>query len=476
VEFEPVIGLEVHAQLRTETKIFCGCSTRFGAAPNTQTCPVCAGLPGALPVPNARAVEFAVRMGIATGCTIRSPSVWARKNYFYPDLPKGYQISQFDLPLCSGGRLEIDTGDGPRRIRIHRIHMEEDAGKNLHDQDPQASLVDLNRSGVPLIEIVSEPDMRTAREAWAYLTKLRQIVVYLEICDGNMEEGSLRCDANVSLRRRGDTAFGTKAEIKNLNSFKGVEAAIEYEIERQAGRLRAGERIVQETRLWDAQKGETRAMRSKEEAHDYRYFPEPDLVPLVLDGEWLEAIRQALPELPDAKRARFEQAYALPAYDAGVMTATRALADYYEAVVAAGAEPKLASNWVMTEVLALVKERGLEVEAAPITAPALAGLVRLVADGTLSGKMAKDVFAAMVESGESAAAVVARLGLQQIRDPDALAAIIDAVLAASAGQVAKYRAGKTNLLGFFVGQVMQRTRGQASPGEVNRLLLERLNG
>jgi aspartyl-tRNA(Asn)/glutamyl-tRNA(Gln) amidotransferase subunit B len=474
VEFEPVIGLEVHAQLLTASKIFCGCSTRFGAPPNSQTCPVCTGLPGALPVLNARAVEFAIRMGLATGCTIRGTSVWARKNYFYPDLPKGYQISQFDAPLCERGHLSIDLDGEPRTIRIHRIHMEEDAGKNLHDQDPAASLVDLNRSGVPLIEIVSEPDMRSAREAHAYLTKLRQIVVYLEICDGNMEEGSLRCDANVSIRPTGSDTLGTKVEIKNLNSFKGVEAAIEFEIARQAEVLRQGGRVRQETRLWDATKLETRSMRSKEEAHDYRYFPEPDLVPLQVDAARLAEIEAALPELPDAKRARFMDRYQLPAYDAAVIAASRPLADYYETAVGAGADPKLASNWIMTEVLGLLRDRGLDIGQSPVGATALAGLICMVSDGTLSGKMAKEVFAAMVESGEEPARVVERLGLRQIHDENLLAAIVDRVLAAFPDEVAKYRGGKTNIMGHFVGQIMKETRGQANPAEVNRLLRERL--
>lgn len=476
MEFEPVIGLEVHAQLATESKIFCACSTRFGASPNSQTCMVCAGFPGALPVLNRRAVEFALRMGIATDCTIRRRSIFARKNYFYPDLPKGYQISQSDAPICERGRLEIEAGDGARAIRIHRIHLEEDAGKNLHDQDPASSLVDLNRSGVPLIEIVSEPDLRTAREAWAYLTKLRQILVYLEICDGNMEEGSLRCDANVSLRPRGQERFGTRVEIKNLNSFKNVEAGLAYEIARQADVLRRGEAVRQETRSFDPQAGVTRILRSKENAHDYRYFEEPDLPPLDVDDAWLERVRKSLPELPETKRARFVSQFGLPAYDAGVLAATRPVADYYETVVAAGAEPKLASNWIMTEVLALLNERGLEIAASPIGPGALAELVRLVQDRTLSSKMAKDVWAAMVESGEGASAVVERLGLRQIHDEGALVAVVERVLGANAAQIEKYKSGKTNLFGHFVGQVMRETRGQANPEAVNRLLRERLDG
>ena len=476
MDYEATIGLEVHAQLVTASKIFCGCTTRFGSPPNTQTCPVCTGMPGALPVLNARAVEFAVRMGLAAGCRIRRTNRFARKNYFYPDLPKGYQISQFDEPVCEGGHLTIDIEGEERVVRIHRMHLEEDAGKNLHDQDPAASLIDLNRAGVPLLEIVSEPDLHEPREAQAYLAKLKQILVYLEICDGNMEEGSLRCDANISVRPRGQSALGTKSEIKNLNSFRHVEAALEYEIERQTALLVSGGRVVQETRLWDPGRGETRAMRSKEEAHDYRYFPEPDLVPLVLDDDWIESVRAALPELPDAKRARFVSQYGLPGYDAGVLTASRALGAYYEQVVAAGAAPKQASNWMMTELLALLRDRGVEIEAAPIAAPDLAGLVKRVEDGTLSGKMAKEVFAEMAASGEDADRVVARLGLQQIRDPGALGAVIDRVLEANPGQVAKYRAGKTKLFGFFVGLVMQETRGQANPSEVNRLLDERLGG
>jgi aspartyl-tRNA(Asn)/glutamyl-tRNA(Gln) amidotransferase subunit B len=358
------MGLEVHAQLLTESKIFCACSTRFGAAANTQTCPVCAGMPGVLPVLNEMAVEYAVRMGMATGCSIRQRSRFARKNYFYPDLPKGYQISQFEEPLCTDGHLTVETQAGERTIRIERIHLEEDAGKTLHDQDPDSSLVDLNRTGTPLIEIVSEPDLRDPLEAHAYLAKLKQILVYLEICDGNMEEGSLRCDANVSLRPAGQSTLGTKTEIKNLNSFKGVEAALRHEIKRQVALLDSGQRVVQETRLWDAQRGETRVMRSKEEAHDYRYFPEPDLLPLILDTAWLERVRAALPELPDSKRERFQVQYGLGRYDAHVLTGTRALADYYESAVGAGGDPKRLANWVQTELLGLLNARGIGIDAA----------------------------------------------------------------------------------------------------------------
>ena len=473
--YESVIGLELHAQLRTNTKIFCGCSVRFGAAPNTQTCPVCAGFPGTLPVLNATAVEYAVRMALATGCRIRRTNRFARKNYFYPDLPKGYQISQFDEPLCEAGRLDVEANGAVRTVRIQRIHMEEDAGKTLHDQDPDASLVDLNRTGTPLIEIVTEPDMRHPSEAYAYLTKLKQILLYLEICDGNMEEGSLRCDANVSLRRRGDDALGPKVEIKNLNSFKGVEQALDFEIARQRAVLKAGGRVAQETRLWDPDHAETRVMRSKEEAHDYRYFPEPDLLPLVLDEAWIERVRAALPELPDAKRGRFRRAYGLGDYDAAVLTATRPLAEYYERSAAAGADPKRLANWIQTELLGLLNVRGADISAAPITSEHLGELVRLVDDGTLSGKMAKQVFAAMAASGEAAAVVVERLGLRQISGADALGPVVDEILAAHPDELRRYRAGKTQLFGFFVGQVMRATRGQANPTELEAMLRDALD-
>jgi aspartyl-tRNA(Asn)/glutamyl-tRNA(Gln) amidotransferase subunit B len=476
MEFEPVIGLEVHAQLLTASKIFCGCSTRFGAEPNTQTCPVCTGMPGVLPVLNARAVEFAVRMGLATGCRIQTPSRFARKNYFYPDLPKGYQISQYEEPICAAGELRIDVDGAERRIRIQRIHLEEDAGKTIHDRDPEASLVDLNRAGTPLIEIVSEPDLRRPAEAPAYLEKLRQILVYLEICDGNMEEGSLRCDANISLRRRGDTAFGAKTEIKNLNSFKGVEAALEFEIERHREILGAGGRVAQETRLWDPGRGETRLMRSKEDSPDYRYFPEPDLLPIVLDPSWIEQVRRVLPELPDAKRERFQSQYGLGAYDAAVLSATRSLADYYERGAAAGGDPKRIANWVQTELLGQLNARGLGIDASPISPESISELVRLIEAGTISGKMAKEVFAEMATSGESPARIVERRGMRQIADASALEPLVREVIAAHPQEVEKFRAGKTKLLGFFVGEVMRTTRGQANPAELERLLRRELEG
>ncbi len=468
--FEAVIGLEVHAQLQTASKIFCGCSTRFGAAANTQICPVCAGFPGVLPVLNEKAVEFAVRMGLATHCRIRPTSRFARKNYFYPDLPKGYQISQFDEPLCEAGFLHVDVEGQEHTLRIHRIHMEEDAGKTLHDQDPGASLVDLNRTGTPLIEIVSEPDLRTPAQAHAYLTKLRQILVYLEICDGNMEEGSLRCDANVSVRPAGQEALGVKVEIKNLNSFRGVEAALHFEIARQTAVLDQGGRVRQETRLWDPEKQETRVLRSKEEAHDYRYFPEPDLLPLVLDDAWIARIRDALPELPDAKQERFVRQYALGAYDAEVLTATRALADYYESAVVVAQEPKKVANWVQTELLGLLRAHGAEIQQSPVRAESLGELVRMIETGRISGKMAKEVFAAMAETGDAPAVIVDKRGMQQIGDTATLQRLVDELLAANPAEVAKYRGGKTKVFGFFVGEIMKKTRGQAHPGELDRLL------
>jgi aspartyl-tRNA(Asn)/glutamyl-tRNA(Gln) amidotransferase subunit B len=431
-------------------------------------------MPGVLPVLNEMAVEYAVRMGMATGCSIRQRSRFARKNYFYPDLPKGYQISQFEEPLCTDGHLTVETQAGERTIRIERIHLEEDAGKTLHDQDPDSSLVDLNRTGTPLIEIVSEPDLRDPLEAHAYLAKLKQILVYLEICDGNMEEGSLRCDANVSLRPAGQSTLGTKTEIKNLNSFKGVEAALRHEIKRQVALLDSGQRVVQETRLWDAQRGETRVMRSKEEAHDYRYFPEPDLLPLILDTAWLERVRAALPELPDSKRERFQVQYGLGRYDAHVLTGTRALADYYESAVGAGGDPKRLANWVQTELLGLLNARGIGIEASPISAASLSELVRLVEADRISGKMAKDVFAEMQRSGEAAGSIVERRGLEQISDRTALLPVVQRILEANPGEVEKYREGKTKLLGFFVGQAMKATRGQANPQELEQLLRESL--
>jgi len=478
--FETVIGLEVHVQLTTRTKIFCGCSTRFGNAPNSQTCPVCLGLPGALPVLNRQVAEKAIMAGLATNCSIAPRSIFARKNYFYPDLPKGYQISQFELPICEHGHLEIETEAGGRkRIGITRIHMEEDAGKLLHGDSPESagnSLVDLNRACTPLLEIVSEPDMRSPDEAIAYLKKLHQIVVYLGICDGNLEEGSFRCDANVSIRPRGQKEFGTRAELKNINSFRFIKQAIEYEVERQAELIEEGGKVIQETRLYDPNTGTTRSMRGKEEAHDYRYFPDPDLVPLVVDTEWIERVRQALPELPEARLQRFVNGYGLPRYDAEVLTAERAVADYYDACVALHNNPKACSNWIMGEVTRGLNSAGIGISACPVPPELLAGLLQRIDDSTISGNIAKKVFETMWQSGESADEVIEKQGLKQVTDSGAIEAIIDEILAANQGQVEEYRGGKEKVFGFFVGQVMKVSRGKANPAAVNELLKKKLQG
>jgi len=471
VNYEAVIGLEVHAQLLTRTKIFCHCSTAFGAPPNTHTCPVCLGMPGVLPVLNRKVVDYTLRMALATHCTIASESRFARKNYFYPDLPKGYQISQYELPIAEHGHIFIEVnGDKTRRIGITRIHMEEDAGKLIHDPYRPVSAVDFNRTGVPLIEIVSEPDMRTAAEAGAYLRQLRAILRYLEICDGNMEEGSFRCDANISVRPAGSGAFGTRTELKNMNSFKHVENALIYEIKRQKACLEDGRDVVQETRLWDPDKAITAPMRGKEEAHDYRYFPDPDLVPLVIDSRWVEEVRASLPELPDARKARFVSDYDLPAYDAGFLTSSRALADYFETCVQHFPEPKTVSNWVMGSVSATLKAKNKTIEQSPVSAERLAELLRLIDSGVISGKIAKTVFEEMVEKGKAPEAVVREKGLVQVTDSDAIAEVIKEVLGDHAKEVSDYKAGKTRLFGFFVGQVMKATRGKANPKMVNEIL------
>ena len=480
MDYEAVIGLEVHAEMLTRSKIFCGCSAAFGALPNEHTCPLCLGLPGVLPVLNRRVVEFAITAGLATHCTIAPMSRWARKNYFYPDLPKGYQISQYELPICTGGHIDIEVDGEPKAVRLTRIHMEEDTGKNLHDQHGDASLVDYNRSGVPLLEIVSEPDIRSPAEAGIYLRKLRAILQYLEVCDGNMEEGSFRCDANVSVRPRGSDILGTKAEVKNMNSFRAVERALEYEIGRQIALLERGDRVVQETRLWDADREITRAMRSKESAHDYRYFPEPDLLPLEVSPEWVAALRAMLPELPDARRERFVRAYGLPTYDAEVLTARKDVADYFEAAMHAHPNPKAISNWVMGDLMRVLRERRLDAALVirdwPVAPEHLAGLVRLIDDGTISGKIAKTVFDRMLASGAAPERIVAEQGLSQVTDTDAIDAAIAAVLAADPDKVAEYRGGRDKLFGYFVGQVMKAMQGKANPQKVNELLKARLAG
>jgi len=476
MEFIPVIGLEVHAQLKTKTKIFCGCSTEFGAPPNTHTCPVCLGMPGVLPVLNKKVVEYALRMAIATGCRIEKESRFARKNYFYPDLPKGYQISQYELPIAQHGSIMIDVNGAGKQIGITRIHMEEDAGKLIHDPYRPVSKVDFNRTGVPLIEIVSEPDLRSPEEAGAYLRQLRAIVRYLDISDGNLEEGSFRCDANVSIMPAGSDAFGTRTELKNLNSFKHVEKAIQYEIERQKELLLDGGEVVQETRLWDPDKNRTFSMRGKEDAHDYRYFPDPDLLPLVVDDAWVEHIRQTLPELPDARKARLMTAYELSAYDADVLTSSRELADYFEDCLKLFPQPKLVSNWVTGPLLALLNTAGKNIEDSPVSHQHLAELLQLMADGTISGKIAKTVFDDMAQSAKSPQEIVKEKGLVQVTDVSAIDAVVDDVLAKNPKEVEAYQGGKTKLMGFFVGQVMRATQGKANPKIVNEVLREKLEG
>ncbi|MBW1644740.1 MAG: Asp-tRNA(Asn)/Glu-tRNA(Gln) amidotransferase subunit GatB [Deltaproteobacteria bacterium] len=478
MDFEIVIGLEVHAQLRTRTKIFCSCSTTFGDQPNSNTCPVCTGLPGALPVLNRQVVEFALRAGLATNCRINSTSVFARKNYFYPDLPKGYQISQYDLPICEHGYLEVVVDGEEKRIGITRIHMEEDAGKLVHPENmPGISYVDFNRACVPLLEIVSEPDMRSSGEAVAYLKALRDILVYLEICDGNMEEGSFRCDANVSLRPYGQREFGTRSELKNMNSFRNVQRAIDYEVRRQREILLEGGQVVQETRLWDADREITVSMRGKEEAHDYRYFPDPDLLPVEVPAAWIEKVRRQLPELPREKRERFIAAYGLPASDAEILTDSRAMADFFERTVELGGEPKMASNWMVSELLRYLNDDRISIAACPVTPEGLAALLKLMTAGTVSGKLAKQVLAIMYrERDNDPAAIVKARGLVQIDDQEELAKIVREVLAAHPGEVEKYKGGKTKVFGFLVGQVMRRTRGKANPGLVNDLLRRQLDG
>ena len=474
--FEPVIGLEVHAQLKTKTKIFCSCPTTFGASPNANTCPVCTGMPGVLPVLNRMAVTFAIKSALATDCTIARESRFDRKNYFYPDLPKGYQITQYAFPIAEHGHLVVEPegSTAPKRIGITRIHMEEDAGKLIHDPVRGKSMVDLNRTGVPLVEIVSEPDMRSAEEAGAYLRKLHAILKYIDICDGNMEEGSFRCDANISLRPVGQEEFGTRTELKNLNSFKHVEKAIRHEIQRQTYVLEEGKEIIQETRLWDPNKNVTRSMRGKENAHDYRYFPDPDLVPLIVDDAWIDAVKKEMPELPDARKQRFISDYQLSEYDAGVLTGSRQLADYYEEASANLKDKKQVANWIMGPVLGLVKSQGLTIEAIPVSATGLSELLALVEAGKLNAGTAKTVFEEMPTSDKDPLSIMKEKGLEQVSDQSELEDIVMSVIEANPKEHDAYKNGKTKLFSFFMGQIMKRTKGKADPKVVTDLLKQKL--
>ncbi len=476
-KYEPVIGLEVHVQLGTRTKIFCGCPMEFGQAPNTNVCPVCLGLPGALPVLNQAAVELALTASMALGCTINPVSRFSRKNYFYPDLPKGYQISQYDEPLAEHGLVEIAVDGVHRSIGVTRVHMEDDAGKSIHDgfrDSDRFSYVDINRSGAPLIEIVSDPDMRNSDEAYAYLTELKLMLQFVGVSDCDMEKGQLRCDANVSVRLRGAEKFGTKAEVKNLNSFRFLKLALDYEILRQIALLESGGKVAQETRLYNSDTGETVSMRSKEHAHDYRYFPEPDLVPLRISDTWLDRVKSRMPELPAARRARFAGQYGLRDYDAHVLTLTREMSDYFEQAATVSGDPKTTANWVMGDLAGLLKSAGKEISASPISARHLGELVKLIAEGALSGKLAKEIFPKMFETGEAPLAIMDREGLRQISDSSALEKIVDETLAANPKQVEQFRSGKTSVIGFLVGQVMKASRGQANPAAVNEILKSRL--
>lgn len=476
MQYEPVIGLEIHAQLLTRSKIFCGCSTKFGGSPNTHTCPVCLGMPGVLPVLNREVVEFTIRTALATHCSVAQYSQFARKNYFYPDLPKGYQISQYESPLARNGWVEIESSRGSKKIRVHRIHMEEDAGKLIHDEYQPLSYVDFNRTGVPLMEIVSEPDIASPEEAAEYLRTVRDILRYLEICDGNMEEGSLRCDANISLRPVGTSGLGTKTELKNMNSFRNVQKALEFEIRRQNALLERGEPVIQETRLWDANRNITLSMRGKEEAHDYRYFPDPDLVPIVVEQDWIDKVSAALPELPEAKRERFISEYGLPAYDARVLTSSKALANYFEKMVSEFPQPKTVSNWMMSELLRELNRDSRDIADCPVSPENFVQLLMLLETGVISGKIAKAVFGDMYLTGKSARRIVDEKGLVQVRDESEIESAIDKVLADNPAEVAQYRAGKEKLIGFFVGQVMRITKGKANPQLVNEILGKKLIG
>ncbi|MFV9689727.1 MAG: Asp-tRNA(Asn)/Glu-tRNA(Gln) amidotransferase subunit GatB [Desulfobacteria bacterium] len=475
MQFESVIGLEVHAQLLTRSKIFCACSTEFGAPPNTHTCPVCLGMPGVLPVLNQKVVEYSIRVALATHCAIARESRFARKNYFYPDLPKGYQISQFELPIAEHGHIEIEVNKTRKRIGITRIHMEEDAGKLQHDPYRPISLVDFNRTGVPLIEIVSEPDLRSPEEAGEYLRHLRSVLVYLGVCDGNMEEGSFRCDANVSIRPEGSRVLGTRTELKNMNSFRNVEKALAYEIRRQTERIEEGHRVIQETLLWDPDKGVSHPMRGKEEAHDYRYFTDPDLVPLIIDDEWVATVKKGLPELPQVKKQRFMTDYDLPAYDADVLATSRELGDYFEACVRRFPRPKQVSNWIMGPLFSLLRAEEKEITQSPISPERLAGLLQLIDSGTISGKIAKRVFEDMAKTGGTAKEIVKKNGLVQVTDTGEIEDVVRLILSKLPGELEAYRNGKQKLFGFFVGQIMKETKGKANPEIVNRILKKHLS-
>ncbi|RJX28221.1 MAG: Asp-tRNA(Asn)/Glu-tRNA(Gln) amidotransferase subunit GatB [Desulfurivibrio sp.] len=476
MEFETVIGLEVHAQLKTRSKIFCACTTEFGKPPNTNTCPVCLGMPGVLPVLNRQVVEFAMKMAIATDCEIAEVNQFARKNYFYPDLPKGYQISQYDRPLAQHGHVDIEVDGKQRRIGLTRIHMEEDAGKLIHDEVKPQSYVDLNRTGVPLIEIVSEPDIRSPEEAAAYLKKLHAILRYLDICDGNMQEGSFRCDANISLRPVGQQEFGTRTELKNMNSFRNVQRALEFEVRRQRDILLDGGKVVQETLLWDADRNVTNSMRGKEEAHDYRYFPDPDLIPVVIDAAWISRVKESLPELPDAKKQRFMATLQFNEEEAGVLTSSRELADYFEAALALYPDARKLGNWIKTEMMRELKgEDGLDIRAFPVSPENLAALLALIDKGTISGKIAKTVFDEMMQSGKDAQTIVREKNLVQMSDEGDLLEIVRQIMAENPQQVAAFKGGKTKLMGFFVGQLMQKTKGKANPKMANELFMQELS-
>ncbi|HRT69753.1 MAG TPA: Asp-tRNA(Asn)/Glu-tRNA(Gln) amidotransferase subunit GatB [Syntrophales bacterium] len=476
MEYEAVIGLEVHAQLLTDSKIFCGCSTKFGAVPNANTCQICLGMPGVLPVLNRKVVEFTMKMALATNCRINAANVFARKNYFYPDLPKGYQISQYAQPAAEHGYVDVEVDGAKRRIGITRIHMEEDAGKLVHDDVQPWSYVDFNRTGVPLIEIVSEPDIRSPEEAVAYLRALHEILVKLEVCDGNMQEGSFRCDANVSIRPKGSDTFGTRTELKNMNSFRNVQRALEYEIKRQQYLVESGGQVTQETRLWDDSQGVTHSMRGKEEAHDYRYFPDPDLVPVVISEEWVEEVRKTIPELPMQTRERFVKELGIPPYDAGVLTSSPGITAYYEETARLCGKPKVAGNWVMGELLGHLNEEKKDIKESPVKPADLAELINLIEEGTISGKIAKEVFEEMYRTGKGPRQIVEEKGLVQITDEAALAKVIEEVISANPSQLKEYRSGKDKLFGYFVGQVMRATGGKANPALVNSLLKKMLAG